>query len=62
MQQLDATLQSGSWMVYSEGDEGVKPSNNKGYFTNLDDFLAHVKKEYLVRLNSCCCRLCCPVD
>jgi hypothetical protein len=36
-------------MVYSEGDEGVKPANNKGYFANLDEFLAHVQKEYLVR-------------
>jgi hypothetical protein len=48
VQQLDAALQSGSWMVYSEGDEGVRPGNNKGCFADLDQFLAHVQKEYLV--------------
>lgn len=47
--QLEAAVDSGSWMVYAEGEEGVRPSKDRAYFASLAEFQQHAQKEYLVR-------------
>lgn len=50
--QLEQAVEKGSWLVYTEGEEGAKSGKDKAYFSSLGEFLQHVQKEYLVSITS----------